>query len=1181
MIACMVGLSLFLCLPASGQATYATRADQVMAAGEHLSADQVVPAAARRASSLRPLSLSEAASGLPALDREISVHLRGVTLERALKHVAAKGELNLVYLRETVSVEGVTLEAEAVTVRDALREVLRGTGLELMRSRGGQLVVVSPSGLRPRAAGLVLGKVPMRVPTALGPARTRTGVITGTVTDSLSGEPLPGVNVVIVGTTQGASTDAAGSYTIPNVDPGIYDVQASFVGYAAATEEGVEVADGETTRVDFMLTESAFMLEEVVAIGYGEQRSENVTGSVASVPMQGLESEPVTSIDEALTGKIAGVQVNTVTGVPGGGPTVLIRGVGSIGAGNSPLYVVDGFPIPNTSGQRVNPLNSIPPEQIESIEVLKDASATAIYGSRGANGVILVTTKGGTLDTQIQINSSVGLQQVRRRGMVDVLNAQQFAQFQKDRISDRIRFQENREPTPEDIPEMYRNPEQYAEGTDWPSELIRDGVMHNQSVSISGGNETVRARVSANFRDQQGTLLNTGYRRYSIRANIDANLSDRLDVGVNIAPSLENQDLTSTDGPDGRGGVYASAFLVNPIQPVRDSDGALTQMVDGPGVLPFANPVFKALAVDDALERVRAIANAYVEYELIGGLDVRSTFNVNWSSSNHKRFKPTTVGGRFRYPPQAAEGLYSDTRIINWLNENTVNYRNVFGRHSFDGLVGFTLQEETLEVGNFNATNYASDEVKTFNAASTIDGITNRSSWGLVSALARLNYDYNGKYLLSATVRRDGSSRFGANNRWGTFPSFSVGWRISDEGFMAGVEQINNVLVRLGYGISGNFNIGNYQHLGTVTTTDYAINSALVPGRSITNLGNSNLGWEEVNQLNVGLDIGLFKNRLSIAADLYRKVSSSMLLYVETPFTSGFSGTLDNRGEVTNKGIELAVDSDIVDRSSFGWSASFNIARNVNEVTSLDSPILSPVSTAQHITEEGYPIGMFYGFLVEGFYEDEEEIENHIPNGNAIPGAYRHRDVNGDGKITPIEDFVRIGDPYPDFVWGLTNSLRYKNFDFSARITGSHGGKTLQTGFEDFYNLDGVFNVHIDALNRWRSPENPGEGRIPRAISTVIHRYNQSVWVLDNSNVWLRNITFGYTFNSSRYGFMNAFNAEDLRVYLNVNNVWMSNTNFQNPEESILSDNPLRPNETRNLNHPISRTFTLGVNIGL
>ena len=1016
----------------------------------------------------------------------------------------------------------------------------------------------------------------------VGAVFAQTGTIAGRVTDAVTGETLPGVNVVLEGAAQGGATDAQGQYAITGVAPGTYTLVASFVGYGDQREAGVKVTAGDTTTVDIAMQQQAQGLDEVVVVGYGEQRREDVTAAVSSVPLQDVESRPLTGIDEAITGKVAGVQVNTVTGVPGGGATVRIRGVGSIGAGNEPLYVVDGFPLPGTSGQRVNPLNSIPPGQVESIEVLKDASATAIYGSRGSNGVVLVTTKDGTVDTQVQVNSSVGVQSVRERGMVEVLNARQFARFKKERIEDQIRFQENREPVPEDIPEMYRNPEQYGAGTAWPEEVIQDrSLMHNQNISISGGNQTLRTRVSANFRDQRGTLLETGYRRYSLRANIDANLSDRLDVGVNLAPSVEHQELTSTDGVDGRGGVYASAFLVNPIQPTHTPEGTLTQMVDGPGVLPFPNPVFKAQEVDDTVERVRALANTFVEYELVPGLDLRSSLNVNWSNSDQRRFEPTTVGGGFAYPPQAADGLYSNVETFNWLNENTVHYRDNFGRHSIDGLVGVTVQEETVDLGAFNATDYPDDEVETFNAAPTIDGSTDINDWGLVSVLARLNYNYDDRYLLSATVRRDGSSRFGANNRWGTFPSLSVGWRVSDEAFMEGLEQVDNVLLRVGYGQSGNFNIGNYRHLGTITSTDYAVHGEQVSGRAITNLGNANLGWEQVDQLDVGLDLSLFQSRLTVTTDYYYKVSSAMLLDVETPLTSGFSATLDNRGEVTNRGVELAVGSVLVDNASFNWSADLNVTRNVNEVTSLDSRILSPASTAQHITEEGYPIGMFYGFVVEGFYESEAEIENHIPNGNAMPGAYRHKDVNGDGQITPVEDFERIGNPYPDVTWGFTSSMRYKNVDFSTAITGSHGGEKLQTGFEDFYNLDGVFNVHADALNRWRSPENPGAGRIPRAISTVIHRYNQSVWVLDNSNVWLRNVTLGYTFEASQYGFIEAFSARDVRVYLNVSNVWMSNTNFQNPEASLLSDNPLRPNETRNLNYPISRTFTLGVNINI
>lgn len=1000
--------------------------------------------------------------------------------------------------------------------------------------------------------------------------------VQGQVTDQATGETLPGVNITIKGTAIGTASDSEGAYSL-NV-PSLADTLVfSFIGF---TPQTIPI-DGRT-EIDVALIPEALVGEELVVVGYGTQRREDVTGAVASVPMQDLKSNPVTGIDQAITGKIAGVQINTVSGVPGGGPTVRIRGVGSIGAGNDPLFVVDGFPIPNSPDQRSNPLNSIAPSQIESIQVLKDASATAIYGSRGANGVILITTKRGTPTTQIQVNSSASLQHVRKRGREEVLNAREFAQFMNDRISDNIRFNEGREPTEQDIPEMYRNPEQYGEGTNWSDEILQnDAMMQNHSFSVSGGNETVRSSVTLNLLDQQGTLLETNYRRYNLRANINANLSDRLNVGVSIAPSLEDQKLAPTDGDEGRAGAVGSTFLVNPIAPVRNPDGSLTSMVDGPGLLAYVNPVLKLKKVDHTLRTGRAMVNTFAEYELMEGLNVKSTFSVDWRNLKREQYEPTTVGRAFNiYPPDIAVGSYSTFQALNWLNENTVNYQTDLGLdHSINALIGFSLQKETAESGNFNARDFPDDEIRTFNAAPNISGSTNASEWSVVSTLARVNYDYKNKYLFTGTMRMDGSSRFGSENRWGSFPSFSVGWRISEEKFMDQLQQIDNLLLRVGYGKSGNFNIGNYTHLGLVRPSAYALNSQEVSGRSITNLGNPNLGWEEVDQLNIGLDLRMLEDRFSVSVDYYNKVTANMLLNIETPITSGFSNAQVNRGEVTNEGVELAINSMIMNTSSFSWNADFNISHNSNKVTSLDSRILSPASTAEHITEEGYPIGQFYGFKVIGFFEDQEEINNSPQQDGAIPGGYKFKDVNGDGRIDAVEDFTRIGNPYPDFTWGLTNTLNYKSFDFRILVTGSHGGETLQAAGEDFYNMDGVFNVHKEVINRWRSPDDPGDGKQPRAISTVIHRYMYSPWVEDNSNIWIRNITLGYTFNANQFGFLNSMG--NLRVYMNVKNAWISNTNFQNPEAALNANNPLRPGHNRNVNYPISKIFTLGININL
>ncbi|MDZ7690869.1 MAG: SusC/RagA family TonB-linked outer membrane protein [Balneolaceae bacterium] len=777
--------------------------------------------------------------------------------------------------------------------------------------------------------------------------------VSGTVTDASSGETLPGVNVLVKGTDTGTSTDAEGSYelTVPSLQDTLV---FSFIGY-----QTTELPINGRTEIDIQLQPQAISGEELVVVGYGTQRRQDVTGSVASVPMENLDSQPVTGLDQAITGKVAGVQVNNYSGTPGAGPTIRIRGVGSIGAGNDPLYVVDGFPIPNSRSQQSNPLNSIAPSQIESIEVLKDASATAIYGSRGANGVILITTKSGTpAGTQIEINSSVGLQSVRERGMVEVLNAREWAQLVNDRTSDLIRWRENREPQPSDIPEMYRNPEQYGEGTDWPSLIHENALMHNQNITIRGGNEAIRSMVSVNFLDQEGTLLETGYKRYNFRVNVNATLSDRLNVGLRLAPSLEKQELGDTDGY--RTGDYAVAYLVNPIADLRDENGNLNPMVDGDGMLAFPNPVLQAKQVNQTLRRGRAIGNAFLEYELIDGLEFNSTINFDWSDSRTEYYKPTTLGAYRTYPPTEAVGYVYSSNSINWLSENTLNYNADFGRnHSVDAILGFSVQQETTEFTNVEGRGFADDEIRTLGAAPTQSGATNTTEWGLVSTLARVNYDYQDKYLVTATIRRDGSSRFGSENRWGTFPSFSLGWRLSDEEFLSDVNTIDNLMIRAGYGRSGNFNIGNYAHLGVVESTDYALNSQQAAGRSITNMGNPNLGWEEVEQLNVGLDVSLMANRLNVTVDYYNKVSSNMLLNVETPITSGFSNALVNRGEVTNKGIELAIQSTVLSNTDFNWDLNFNIDHNANTVTELDAPIISPVSTAKHITEEGYPIGQF------------------------------------------------------------------------------------------------------------------------------------------------------------------------------------------------------------------------------
>jgi TonB-dependent starch-binding outer membrane protein SusC len=1091
----------------------------------------------------------------------IQINLQQVSMEEALVAIAKQARAGLYYDADLLPDDTVSLESKDKPLSYVLNELLKETNLEAYAS-GRNILLREKKAIEFITDILSDDESEMQE------------TVRGQVVDAQTGEALPGVNILIQGTSTGTATNIDGEFElqVPSLESVLV---VSYIGYQTQ-----EVSVDGRIELEIELVSEALIGEELVVVGYGAQRRESITGSVASVSVDDLRSSTVTGIDQALTGRVPGVQVNNVTGVPGGGPIIQIRGVGSIGAGNDPLYVIDGFPIPDSPNQRSNPLNSIAPDQIESIQILKDASATSIYGSRGANGVILITTKMGTPTTQVEINSSVGIQNVRKRGREEVLNARQFAQFMNDRISDNIRFREEREPTQEDIPEMYRNPDQYGEGTNWVDAILNDNaLMHNQNITIRGGNEFVRTAMTFGLREQQGTLINTGYNRYNFRINVNANPIERLSVGVNLAPSLENQDLAATDGEMGRSGGYASAFLINPIEPIYNDDGSFNPIITGPGLLGFVNPVQQLIEVERTQRRARVNVNSYAEYELISGLSLRSTFGVDWNNQRYEHYKPTTVGSSFNnFPPQPATSSFNTSETLNWINENTINYRtNLGASHSIDLVGGLSLQKQTITIGNFNATDFPDDEIRRFNAAPSIGGNTNAAEWTLMSTFARMNYEFRNRFLITATMRMDGSSRFGSENRWGSFPSASIGWRVSEESFMSDIQQINNLLLRVGYGKSGNFNIGNFTHLGLVGTTPYALNNQEVSGRSITNLGNVNLGWEESDQINIGVDLGLFEDRLNFTLDLYNRVTDNMLLDREIPFTSGFNNAQVNSGEVTNKGIEFSINSMIVNSPTFQWNAGFNISHNSNEVTRLESPIISPAGTAQFITEEGYPIGQFYGFQVIGIFDDWEEIENAPEHPGAIPGSFRHLDVNGDGRIDPVTDFTRIGDPYPDFTWGLNNSIVFRNLDFSFQVTGSHGGETLQTAFEELHNLDGVFNVNTESLARWRSPDDPGDGIIPRAISPVIHRFNQSTWVRDNSNIWIRNIALGYTFDSSQFAILNAINS--LRIYINIDNAWISNTNFQNPEEALNATNPLQPGQTRNLNHPISRVFTAGFNL--
>ncbi|GAC1649568.1 MAG: TonB-dependent receptor [Gemmatimonadaceae bacterium] len=1013
-----------------------------------------------------------------------------------------------------------------------------------------------------------------------------TAVVRGVVSDSLS-TPVPGVRVTVVGMVRGATTDSAGRYRLGGVASGVHRLRASRLGFIAA--EQVVTVESTETVVDWRLMHAASLLEGVVVVGYGTQSTRNVAGSVASVPMERIETQMVEGVDKALAGQIAGVQVIQSNGIPGGGPQIQIRGVGAIGAGSQPLYVVDGYPLPTGGSSIRNPLNDIPPGDIASISVLKDASSAAIYGSRAANGVVVITTKSGTPQSpRFRVDYATGVQTTSSRGRPDVLNGQEFAQFMKESAEDKVRYTLKREPTLADVPLEYRTPSQYGKGTNWFSLITRQAPTQNLNVSVAGGTTNVSAYVSGGLLREAGTVVGTDYTRSSARASVTAAVGPRIRLGVNVAPTYSVRQLPVVGG-NGRfeAGSPGAASVVSPLVAPYDATGAWVPQIRSPGTLPLPNPLMYLDQYSNRTAGLRGIGNTFAELEVAEGLKLRSTANADLSEQQTTNYRPSTLAVGYSAPPRVPEGAFVVSRYVDWLSENTLTLnRTLRGEHHIEVLGGMSVQADRSEAGNFNGTNYPDDDIRTLNGAALITGSSDAQRWGLLSYVSRLNYDYAGKYLLTAAVRRDGSSRFAPAHRWGTFPSIAVGWRVSDEAFLRDKRWIDDLKLRLSYGQTGNNDLGNYSYVGQVRGADYVLNNTLTPGRALRTLSNPDLGWEKTREVNGGVDLTAWNNRVTVTVEAYNRLTDDLLLDVQVPLSSGFGTVTRNTGQIQNRGLELALHTVNADRPSLRWTSDITVGVNRNKVLALGadgSPILSGRTgegSPTHITMIGQPVGMFYGYVFQGLYKDSADVANSAHFPGAIPGNIKYRDVNGDGNITPISDFEIIGNPYPDATFGLTNSLTVGRFDLSIVASGQFGGQRLEGYNEYLHNIDGVFNVTRDVLDRWRSPAQPGGGRVPTTAGVsrgrVLYRDISSLWVHDASNLWVRNITLRYRLADGAMGLP----VRDGGVYVGVQNPAIISGYPGNPEASNYNrqTGPLTPGYDA-VAYPIARVFTIGTQL--
>ena len=1037
-----------------------------------------------------------------------------------------------------------------------------------------------------------------------GAAQGTTGRITGQVTGE-NGQPLSGANVVVVGTQIGTLTGADGRYTIPGVPPGTYQVRASLIGYSDQTVGGVQVTAGETAVVDFQLAAQAVQLEELVAVGYGTARRQDVTGSVAAVRMENLELRPIRGATEALAAQVPGVRVLTSTGAPGSGAQVQIRGVSAIGAGATPLYVIDGMPITaqsaapsgrdGSSGFAIrSPLADIPVSEIESITVLKDASAAAIYGSQAANGVVIITTKRGQASdrAQIDIQAYTGMQTPDWDRLPKIANAREFAIFMNRRWR-----QLNPGRPLEEMPEEWRDPMRYGEGTNWYREIMGPAPIHSVTASVRGGNSRVRALFSAGYLDQDGLVMTTYYRRLNARINLDASFTDRLSFAFGLAPTHSWRRLPN-EGGQARAGALGSVVHIWPTDSPYDENGNLKKLVWGSVAGPTQrNPINVLREIDNSETTLSLLMTSQLSYELLDGVVLRSSFNVQRLDGQTKTFDPSTLWTATG--PSIPSGTFGVRRSLQWVNENTINVTRQIGEvHNLQLLAGFTAQRQTLETGNFTGNNFPDDEIRTLNAAATITGNTGVSGWSMASVIGRLNYSLLDRYVLTATLRSDGSSRFGKNSRWGTFPSLGLAWNFSREPFMENVDFLSDGRLRVSFGYTGNNQIGNYSHFGNVTRVDYVFGGAQAGGMSITALGNPNLGWERTQELNVGLETSLFDNRVSLTAEAYRRVTKNLLLALELPTVSGFGTVTANQGSIMNRGFEIGVTTLNSTGPKLTWATQANLSLNRNKALDLGASdtLLSGASMEgvnTHITVVGQPIAQFYGYRIIGIYTPEDIADPNVPKyAGAVATDVKFKDVNGDGVIRQREDFEVIGNPWPKFTWGMTNTLTYGPFSFSATIDGQVGGQRLNRNLATIENIDGPFNVSKRYVkNMFISWDSIGDGKTPAAGSSSpagrrAFRDVNDRWVMDAGFVWLRNIQLSYDLPQRLLGGLNARRA---RAYVSVDNAYIFTRCECNPQteanETLAAQGaPATANLTPgvdNFSYPIGRVWTFGIDIGL
>lgn len=998
--------------------------------------------------------------------------------------------------------------------------------------------------------------------------------VKGKITDE-KGEPLPGVSIAIKGTTQGTVTDGQGNYTI-----NVADEQAILV-FSAIGYTPEEMVVGSRTTIDFQMVPDIKSLNEVVVVGYGTQKRPELSTSVATVSSKELSKQTVAGFDQALQGQAAGVQVTSPTGAPGSGINIRIRGNNSISLSNSPLYVIDGVPVlPNyesevsIGNQRPNPLNTLNPNDIESIDVLKDGASAAIYGSRAANGVVVITTKRGKAGKpQVTFNTYFSQQELRKK--LDVLNGQQFATLYDEALVNGNR------------PKVYGQPDTVKTNTDWQDLIYHTAPIKSYQLSVQGGNEKTKYYLSGSYFDQDGIIRNSGFKRMSVKLNLDQEITKKFRAGTSLNLSrTDNNRSVRSELALGNSGVVLGALTQIPSMPVYQSDGRYA-------LNPFSfsdNPYSNLNETHNRALIYQAIGNVYGEYDILDNLTFRTNGGIDFRTQNENQFISREYAGtQNSASSDRGSGQTGSNQELIWLWENTLSYKPRIGdNQNLTLLGGYSAQSSDRFTSGASVYGYPSDAVPYLSAGTKYSKpYSYQDQWGLVSYFLRGTYSYQDRYYATASIRADGSSRFNKSNRFGYFPALSLGWRISSEAFFPKSNTLTDLKLRLSYGANGNQNIGVYSRFSTYSTGyNYQGNNGIDGGIVPDVIGNNRLKWETTNQYDAGLDIGLFNSRISITADIYLKRTNDLLTSVPLAYSTGSQqgNVAQNLGTIENKGFEFAINStNIRSESGFTWNTQFNISANRNKVIDIgtqtddegnvtDKVIINTYS----IIKKGSPLGSFYGYKVAGIFQNQSEINDAPKQDNASPGDIRFVDINND-KIINDADRTILGNPNPKFFAGITNTFAYKGIDLSFLFQGSFGNDVYNATRQALESMmSSATNGSPDVLNRWT--QEGQQTTMPRVVYGDPNNNGRfsNRFIEDATYVRLKNLTLGYTLPSS---LLSKAKISTLRIYVTGQNL-LTFTNYRGYDPEVSADPFSSTSFGRDFGvYPQARTYTIGLNL--